>query len=156
MGHLKWSLTIILATISLQEWCLLGCYAVWNLALTRATRRNIPEDTILHSHRCENLKSWAGVEPGPLLLWPFIGLLLQSWMIDHECGAISGTSDWQGKPTYSAKNGPTATLSATDPTWLNLGSNPGHCGGKLAINQLSYNMAIILTKLHSLIMLGLK
>jgi hypothetical protein len=26
--------------------------------LTRATWRNIPEDTILHSHRCENLKSY--------------------------------------------------------------------------------------------------
>jgi hypothetical protein len=24
---------------------------------TRATQRNIPEDTVLHSHRCENLKS---------------------------------------------------------------------------------------------------
>jgi hypothetical protein len=27
-------------------------------ALTRATRRNNPEDTILHSHRRENLKSY--------------------------------------------------------------------------------------------------
>jgi hypothetical protein len=27
-------------------------------ALTRATRRNIPEDRILHSHRRENLKSY--------------------------------------------------------------------------------------------------
>jgi hypothetical protein len=26
--------------------------------LTRATRRNIPEDTILHSHHRENLKSF--------------------------------------------------------------------------------------------------
>jgi hypothetical protein len=26
--------------------------------LTRATRRNIPEDTILYSHRLENLKSY--------------------------------------------------------------------------------------------------
>jgi hypothetical protein len=26
--------------------------------LTRATRRNIPEDTILHSHRRENLKTY--------------------------------------------------------------------------------------------------
>jgi hypothetical protein len=26
--------------------------------LTRATRRNIPEDTILHGHRLENLKSY--------------------------------------------------------------------------------------------------
>jgi hypothetical protein len=29
-------------------------------ALTRATRRNIPEDTILHSHRRENLNSYKG------------------------------------------------------------------------------------------------
>jgi hypothetical protein len=29
--------------------------------LTRATRRNIPEDTILHSHRRENLKSSKGL-----------------------------------------------------------------------------------------------
>jgi hypothetical protein len=28
------------------------------LVLTRATRRNIPGDTILHSHRRENLKSY--------------------------------------------------------------------------------------------------
>jgi hypothetical protein len=26
-----------------------------------ATRRNIPEDTILHSHCCENLKSYIGM-----------------------------------------------------------------------------------------------
>jgi hypothetical protein len=30
--------------------------------LTRATRRNIPEDTILHSHRRENLKSYTMIE----------------------------------------------------------------------------------------------
>jgi hypothetical protein len=30
--------------------------------LTRATRRNIPEDTILHSHRRENLKSYIFTE----------------------------------------------------------------------------------------------
>jgi hypothetical protein len=28
--------------------------------LTRATRRNIPEDAILHSHRRENIKSYIG------------------------------------------------------------------------------------------------
>jgi hypothetical protein len=28
--------------------------------LTRATRRNIPEDGILRSYRCENLKSYDG------------------------------------------------------------------------------------------------
>jgi hypothetical protein len=30
--------------------------------LTRATRRNIPEDCILHSHRRENLKSYSTFE----------------------------------------------------------------------------------------------
>jgi hypothetical protein len=29
--------------------------------LTRATRRNNPEDTILHSHRRENLKSYSNI-----------------------------------------------------------------------------------------------
>jgi hypothetical protein len=29
---------------------------------TRATRRNIPEDTILHSHRRENLKSYIAIK----------------------------------------------------------------------------------------------
>jgi hypothetical protein len=29
--------------------------------LTRARRRNIPEDTILHSHRRENLKSYMDI-----------------------------------------------------------------------------------------------
>jgi hypothetical protein len=33
--------------------------------LTRATRRNIPEDTILHSHRRENLKSYIPVSLSP-------------------------------------------------------------------------------------------
>jgi hypothetical protein len=42
--------------------------------LTRATRRNIPEDTILHSHRCENLKAYIldirliGTRPHPTVI----------------------------------------------------------------------------------------
>jgi hypothetical protein len=35
--------------------------------LTRATRRNNPEDTIFHSHRRENLKSYT--------IWNFFGKL---------------------------------------------------------------------------------
>jgi hypothetical protein len=33
--------------------------------LTRATRRNIPEDVILHSHRRENLKSYTRLDVFP-------------------------------------------------------------------------------------------
>jgi hypothetical protein len=36
--------------------------------LTRATGRNIPEDTILHNHRRENLKSYNVVPSSPILV----------------------------------------------------------------------------------------
>jgi hypothetical protein len=39
------------------------------LVLTRATRRNIPEDTILHSHRRENLEYY-DVSSVPLYIQP--------------------------------------------------------------------------------------
>jgi hypothetical protein len=38
-----------------EQRCLLGCYAV---CLLKEIHFNIPEDAILHSHRCENLKSY--------------------------------------------------------------------------------------------------
>jgi hypothetical protein len=39
--------------------------------LTRATRRNIPEDTILHSHRRENLKSYKDLISSSLGLFEY-------------------------------------------------------------------------------------
>jgi hypothetical protein len=63
--------------------------------LTRATRRNIPEDTILHSHRRENLKSyrmsadmqfftWLCVMKFPVML---VGVLSQHscWVVEAFC-----------------------------------------------------------------------
>jgi hypothetical protein len=49
--------------------------------------------------------------------------------------------DWQGKPKYSEKTCSSATLSATNPTWPDPGSNPGRRGGKPATNRLSYGAA---------------
>jgi hypothetical protein len=41
----------------------------------------------------------AGMEPSPLLLRPFIGLLCQLWAIDiNDYGAVSEMNEWQGKP----------------------------------------------------------
>jgi hypothetical protein len=34
-------------------------------------------------------------------------------------------NNWQGKPKYSEKTYPSFTLSGTNPTWPDLGSNPG-------------------------------
>jgi hypothetical protein len=51
--------------------------------------------------------------------------------------------DWQRKPKYSEKTCPSATLSITNPTWLDPGLNPGRRGGKPATNRLSNGAASI-------------
>jgi hypothetical protein len=59
----------------------------------------------------------AGVEPSPLLLRPFIGLLYYRWMMDaDDCGAISGMNQLLGKP-YSEETCPSAALSRSNPTF---------------------------------------
>jgi hypothetical protein len=50
--------------------------------------------------------------------------------------------DWQGNPKYSEKTCPSATLSTTNPTWPEPGSNPGRRGGEPATNRLSYGAAL--------------
>jgi hypothetical protein len=49
--------------------------------------------------------------------------------------------DWQGKPKYSEKTFPSATLSTTNPTWPDPGAHPGRRGRKPATNRLSYGAA---------------
>jgi hypothetical protein len=39
------------------------------------------------------------------------------------------------------KTCPSTTLSTTNPTWTNLGSNLGLCGGRPVANRLSHGMA---------------
>jgi hypothetical protein len=51
--------------------------------LTRATRRNDPEDTILHSHRRENLKSYNFVPSSPILVTMRMEALRSSETSDH-------------------------------------------------------------------------
>jgi hypothetical protein len=49
--------------------------------------------------------------------------------------------DWQWKPKYSEETCPSATLSTTNSTWPDPGSNPGRRGGKPATNRLTYGAA---------------
>jgi hypothetical protein len=56
---------------------------------------------------------------------------------DGEFGGMNG----RGKPKYSEKTCPDATLSITNPTWPDPGLNPGRRGGKPATNRFSYGAA---------------
>ena len=47
----------------------------------------------------------------------------------------------RGKPTTRRKTRPSATLSTTNPTWTDPGSNPGLRSGRPATNRLSHGTA---------------
>jgi hypothetical protein len=54
-------------------------------------------------------------ETAHLVRRPLIGLLYQPRMIDDECGAVGGMRIGRGKPKYSEKTCPSATLSTRNP-----------------------------------------
>jgi hypothetical protein len=54
---------------------------------------------------------------------------------------ILWNEDWQGKPKYSEKTWPHATLCTTNPTWPDPGANSVRLGGKPATTRLSYVVA---------------
>jgi hypothetical protein len=63
-------------------------------------------------------------------------------MIDgDDCGAVSVTNLWQGKPKYSVETCPLALCPPYIQHDLTL-SNPGRSGGKPATNHLSYDTAV--------------
>jgi hypothetical protein len=100
-------------------------------------REHIPEDSIHNHHRRYYyfvvIIILSGVRLSPLGTAATIGQLYQPQMIDDGyCGSICGMKiDWQGKPKYSEKICPSATLSTTNSTWPDPSLNPGRRGGKL-------------------------
>jgi hypothetical protein len=50
--------------------------------------------------------------------------------------------NWQGKPKYSEETCPSAILSITNATLLDLVSNTNRRGGKPVTNRLSYGKAV--------------
>jgi hypothetical protein len=69
--------------------------------------------------------------------WPIVPAPDNRWRV--------WTSRWnencKGKPKYSEKICPSATLSTTNPTSPDVGLNPGNRSGKSTNNRLSYSMA---------------
>jgi hypothetical protein len=57
--------------------------------------------------------------------------------------SVEQSVEWElaGETEVLGENCPNATLSTTNPTWPDLGSNQGRRGGKPATNRLSYGTA---------------
>jgi hypothetical protein len=94
------------------------------------------------------LVSWGGVRLGPLCtsatIWHIVPALDDRWWI----WSSRWNKNWQGKPKYSEKTCLSTTLSTTNPTWYDLGSNMGRRGGNPVTNRLSYDTAFV-CRLHS-------
>jgi hypothetical protein len=73
-------------------------------------------------------------------IWPIVPAPDDRWVCSSRWN-----ENWKGKPKDSEKTRPSATLSTTNPTWPDLGSNPGRRGGKPATNRLSYGTAQLVT-----------
>jgi hypothetical protein len=88
------------------------------------------------------LVSFSGVRLRPLgtsaTVWPTVPALNDRWW---WMWSSRWNENWEVKLKYSEKTCPSATLSTTNPTWPDLGSNPGCHGGKPATNHLSYGTA---------------
>jgi hypothetical protein len=69
--------------------------------------------------------------------WPIVPAPDDRWWLWSN----RWNANWQGKPKYSEKTCPSATLSTTNPTWPDPCSNPGCRCGKSATNRLSYGAA---------------
>jgi hypothetical protein len=58
-----------------------------------------------------------------------------------EYGA-NGVMIFAGETEELGENLPSATLSTTNPTWIDPGANPGLRGERLATNNLSHGTAV--------------
>jgi hypothetical protein len=71
--------------------------------------------------------------------WPIVPAPYDRW---RWVWSSRWNENWQRKLKYFEKTCPSATLSTTNPTRPDLGSNPSRRGGKPATNRLSYGTAI--------------
>jgi hypothetical protein len=76
--------------------------------------------------------------------WPTVPAPDDRWWV----WSSRWNENWQGKPKYCEKTCPSATMSTRNPTWPDLGSNPGRRGGKPAPNSLNYGTAFNSTSFH--------
>jgi hypothetical protein len=74
----------------------------------------------------------------PMMKMKMSSFLYQALQVmEHQWNKID-----RGKPITRRKPCPSATLSTTNPTWTDPGSNPGFHSGRPATNRLSHGTAI--------------
>jgi hypothetical protein len=73
-------------------------------------------------------------------VWPIVPAPDDRWWLWSN----RWNTNWQGKPKYFEKTCPSATLSTTNPTCPDAGSNPGRRCRKPATNRLSYGTASVI------------
>jgi hypothetical protein len=97
------------------------------------TRNRLPEKNVNFFLR------WVRLSPlgTSAINWPIVPAPDDSWWV----WSSRWNENWLGKPKYSEKTFPGATLSTINPIWADLGSNPDHRGGKPATNHLNYGTA---------------
>jgi hypothetical protein len=99
-------------------------------------------DQTLISFNSSQSVPWIGVRMSPLgtsaTNWPIVPAPDYRWWM----WSSQWNENWQEKPKYSEKTCPIATLSTTNPTWPDPGSNLGGRGGNPATNCLSYGTSI--------------
>jgi hypothetical protein len=61
----------------------------------------------------------------------------------YEYGGPQWNHNDMGKSKILEKNCPSVTSSTKNPTWTDLGANPGHRGERPATNSLTHDTAII-------------
>jgi hypothetical protein len=64
---------------------------------------------------------------------------------------VEQSVEWELAGETEVPGAPSATLSTTNSTWPDLGSNPGRRGGKPATNCLSYSTAVEKRKTEKLL-----
>jgi hypothetical protein len=80
-------------------------------------------------------------------VWPVVPSPNDRWWLWNNQLNVN----WQGKLKYLEKTCPIATLSTTNPTWPDPGSNLGRHGGKLVTNRLSPSEALYVASLLCLL-----
>jgi hypothetical protein len=72
-----------LPRLILRSWTWRRCFSETSVDFQQTSRRYIPEDSTLHNHRCENLKSYMNLftSPGEGVGDSFLGLLERANLI---------------------------------------------------------------------------